>query len=58
MFSKLFTRNPPVEIEKIEPDEMFLAWLHQMRNPSTDSASQHTVKPDPTVAHPSTRPAA
>lgn len=59
MFSKLFTRNPPVETEKIKPDETFLEWLHQMRNPtSTDTALQDAIMAHQTAAHPSTREAA
>lgn len=58
MFKKFFSRNHPVVSEKykIEPDEMFLQWLHQMRNPSTDDVlPSYIVKPDPPIAQPSTR---
>lgn len=61
MFSKLFTRNHPVKIEKykIEPDEMFRNWLHQMRNPtSTDTTLRDAIKANQTSAHPRTREAA
>lgn len=58
MFSKL-TRNHPVESKKIEPDEMFLKWLHQMRNPtSTDTALRDAIKANQTATHPSPREAA
>ena len=59
MFRKLFTRNHPVETEKIKPDETFQNWLHQMRNPtSTDTALRDAIKANQTATHPSTREAA
>lgn len=38
MFSNRFARTIPVETETTEPDAMFEAWIHYLRNSSSDDA--------------------
>jgi hypothetical protein len=38
MFTKLFNRNDPVEIETTEPDPLFKSWINHLRNPNSEDA--------------------